>query len=382
MRLLFIVNSLAPGGAERQTVNLASSLHLRGHACSIVAIKPDLRLQEACATGVDVITLEAASFIDTGAVRRLRQIVRSFGPTAIVAVNQYSLIYAHLATALARHRVPMVMTFHTTRLLSAKEHLINLVCRVLARRTDALVFVSTAQSSHWLGRGFRARLNLAIQNGVDTERFAPGVTAEHRVAVRARYRFGSEQFVVGICGLLRPEKNHVMLVEAVAGLRRQGVPAVALMVGDGPTRPDVESRAAVLGISDHVRITGLRKDVRPDLAAFDVFTLCSTTETFSLAALEAMAMGLPAVLSEVGGAREMIEEAENGFVFPVGDVDALQQCLLDVYTREPREALRLAARRKVESEFSHAGMVSKYEELLEKFTPVAGDDLAVEAPPG
>jgi glycosyltransferase involved in cell wall biosynthesis len=107
-------------------------------------------------------------------------------------------------------------------------------------------------------------------------------------------------YVVGMCAVFRPEKNHLQLVEAVAKLRARGIPARALLIGDGPMRPAIESRARDLGVAADVVIAGFHQDVRPLLAASDVVALPSTSvETFSLAALEAMALARPVVLSDI-----------------------------------------------------------------------------------
>lgn len=366
MRLMFLVNSLGRGGAERQTVDLAVALEARGHKCLLLAVKPDMSLQ-ASAGDVPARCLGARCFLDLVALRALRAEIAAFGPELIVPVNQYALMYAHLACYAGANRPALAMTFHTTQLRTAKERFLNRFYKLLVRRTELLVFVAEAQAMFWLAQGFQARRNLTIHNGIDTVRFSPLLVAGHRTATRARHGFGEDDFVIGLCGLLRPEKNHVQLVEAVARLRAAAIPAVALMVGDGPSRPEVEVRAQALGVSGQVCITGLQTDVRPELAAFDVVTLCSTTETFSLAALEAMALGIPAVLSDVGGAREMVDDGVNGHVFPPSDLDALVTALARLYHDGRGRMAGEAARRLVVERFTHAGMVDKYEHQFAAF---------------
>lgn len=118
-------------------------------------------------------------------------------------------------------------------------------------------------------------------------------------------------------------------------------------------------------MSDAVVITGLQKEVRPFVAASDAVVLCSkTVETFSLAALEAMALGLPVVLSEIGGAAEMIRPGENGFLFPVGDTGALVDRLARLVDHRERERMDNHARARVEALFSETTMVDRYEQLL------------------
>jgi L-malate glycosyltransferase len=108
----------------------------------------------------------------------------------------------------------------------------------------------------------------------------------------------------------------------------------------------------------------LQHDVRPYVAACDVMALCSLTETFSLAALEAMAMGKPVIHSELGGAAEMIVPGRNGFLFPAGDTRALVQRLALLAERALRERMGNEARAVVKSLFSEKVMVDRYERLL------------------
>jgi glycosyltransferase involved in cell wall biosynthesis len=165
--------------------------------------------------------------------------------------------------------------------------------------------------------------------------------------------------------VLRPEKNHVQLVEAVARLRARDIPARALLVGDGAMRPAIEARARALGVSDHVRITGFQADVRPLVGACDAVVLCSTAvETFSLAALEAMALGRPVVQSQIGGAAEMTVPGENGALFPVGDTRALVERLAELADPAARRRMGAAARATVEARFCERAMVERYEQGL------------------
>jgi glycosyltransferase involved in cell wall biosynthesis len=94
-------------------------------------------------------------------------------------------------------------------------------------------------------------------------------------------------------------------------------------------------------------------------------------ETFSLAALEAMALGKPVVLSDIGGAAEMIRPGESGFLFPVGDTGALVDCLARLVDHGERERMGRQARARVEALFSEKTMVDRYEELLLNLQPVA-----------
>ena len=171
-----------------------------------------------------------------------------------------------------------------------------LLNRLLFRHCDLLIYVSHAQRQYWRGRGLRARRDIVIQNGVDTAHFADRLTAAQREQVRAEFGFAPDDYVIGLCGFLRPEKAHDDLLHALHQLRQRGIPAKAMLIGDGPRRAHIEQLIAQLQLQHAVVITGYRPDVRPCVASCDVMTLTSHDETFSLAALESMALGKPLVM--------------------------------------------------------------------------------------
>jgi glycosyltransferase involved in cell wall biosynthesis len=167
-----------------------------------------------------------------------------------------------------------------------------------------------------------------------------------------------------MCAVLRPEKNPLQLVDAIAALRARGIPARALFIGDGPMRAAIEARAAGAGVPDAVRITGLQQDVRGPLAACDVLVLCSDTEALSLAALEAMARARPVVHTRVGGAAELIRDGDNGFLYPVGDLPRLVERLAQLAEPGLRGRMGAAARAAVAERFTEQAMVERYENLF------------------
>jgi glycosyltransferase involved in cell wall biosynthesis len=365
-RVIFVTSSLSHGGAEHHAIALMNRLAERGHQCHAVCIKNSgdrldrIRLHG----GATVRCLDAARYLDTRALTDFAAHISRIGPSVIVAANPYALMYSSLALRRSGVRARLVVTFHTLLLLSAKEWFQMLYYRPFFWTADRLVFVCEKQKRHWLRRGVFSRKNQVIYNGVDTEEFCDRRSPEERRVLRSALGFSDADYVIGISALLRPEKNHAQLVEAVAMLRDRGIPARALMIGDGEMREAIEARARELDVEDDVVIAGLQQNVRPYIAACDAMALCSFTEAFSLSAIEAMALSKPLVHSDVGGAAEMIVPGRNGFLFPVGDTKTLVDKL--AMLADPALSRRMGndARATVEARFSERRMVDRYEQIL------------------
>ena len=365
-RAIFVTASLTHGGAERHSIAVMNRLAERGHECHAVYIKnvhtqlDRIRLRN----GGTVRCLNATRYFDGRALADFAAYISRVRPAAIVAANPYALMYSSLALGLSRLRVRLVVTYHSTRLLGAKEQLQMMLYRLFFWTTDCSVFVCERQRRYWLRRGVFSRRNEVIYNGVDTEQFCDGGDPRERAILRRVLGFSDADYVLGIPALLRREKNHLQLVEAIATLRNRGIPARALMIGDGEMREAVEARARELDVENDVVITGLQQDVRPYIAACDAMVLCSFTEAFSVAAIEAMALRRPLVHSDVGGAAEMIVPGCNGFLFPVGDTKALVEKLAILADRTVSTRMGKNARDVVERRFSERTMVDRYERLL------------------
>jgi len=311
--------------------------------------------------------LHAQRYLDLGSLKQLAALMARVQPTSIVAVNQYPLLYATLARRWAGrigpNIAPLTVTFHTTFVQGAKEQLKMLYYRPLFWNADCLAFVCEAQRRHWMARMVSARRNEVIYNGVDLEHWRPGA-AEERTAIRRAVGLADSDYAIGMCAVLRPEKNHLQLVDAIAALRRRGIPARALLIGDGPQRGAIEARARAAGVAADVVITGFQQDVRPFITACDVLAITSVTEALSLAAIEAMALGRPVVHSDVGGAAELIQPGRQGFLFPVGDHALLVDRLALLADADARRRMGARARETVEARFAERAMLDRYESLL------------------
>ena len=366
--VLLAVSSLLAGGAEKHAVALANLLDVRRFRLTLCCV----RAGDTLAPELDAERLESHLELDVhqkfswGAAERLAREIDRQRIDIVVCANGYPVLYALAASMRARRRVKVVEVLHTTRPGSLKGRAHMLLNWLLFRRCELLIYVSHAQRDYWRARGLRARRDVVIQNGVDIEHFTDRLTNAQRAQARAGFGFAPDDFVIGLCASLRREKAHEDLLLAVHRLRQAGIPAKALLIGDGPRRALIEQQIAQLQLQGAVVITGYKPDVRPFIACCDVMTLTShAVETFSIAALESMALGKPLVMSRIGGAAEQVQPGVNGFLFEPGDVAALTQHLKALADSQVRQTMGEAAREIVRGAFTAERMAADFtRELL------------------
>jgi glycosyltransferase involved in cell wall biosynthesis len=372
--ILFIVNTLEVGGAEKHVLSLLRGLDRERFHLSLVYLKDKGQLHAEFATAAIDGEFQCAGVSrksDLAAMCRAVALIRATlarqSVDIVVCTNLFALLYGSLACAFlpANERPRLVEAFHTTEMRSIKHKLLMLLYRPLIAACDSVVFVCETQRRYWKERGLAPRGATVIHNGVDVAHFHDAGTVQERYALRRQYAFSETDYVIGICAAMRPEKAHGDLLQAIALLKQQGIAARCLMIGDGIERQHIEREIDRLGLRTDVHITGVLPDVRAAIAACDVMVLVShAVETFSIAALEAMALGKPMVMSAVGGAAEQIQQGENGFLYPRGDIAALAAALAGLVDATRRTAMSLAARRNVVERFSLPVMIARYEHLF------------------
>jgi glycosyltransferase involved in cell wall biosynthesis len=368
INVLCLVSSLCAGGAEKHTVTLANLLNPRAFNAYLGYLKPvETLLSQVREELVGrTFCLNISRRIDFAAVSRLRTFIDSHEIDVVVATHEYPALYALLARRGARCIPRLIEVFHATGYLGLKNKLQMLLYRPLFKRCDLVVYVSEKQREYWRSKGLPARRDIVIHNGVDLERFRDRSESSQRAELRTLCGFSTDDLLIGICAALRPEKAHVDLLRALVRLRDRGIPAKVLIVGDGPERPAIERTIAGLNLSRCVFITGFQDDVRPYLAICDVVVLAShAIETFSIAALEAMAMGKPLVLTRIGGAEEQVIAGRNGFLYEPGDIESLSDNLAALQLEAARIPMGTASRERVESLFSESRMMAQFEREIQ-----------------
>lgn len=262
-------------------------------------------------------------------------------------------------------RVPIVTTIHGTDTeLVGKEPSYKLAVEFSLNHCDVLTSVSDYLKTVTL-ETFDCRNPIeVIHNFVDTDLFCPPED-------NGFPRDGRTWKLIHISNF-RPVKQ-VLDVIRVFDTVAKCVPCHLLMVGDGPDKPAAQEMVCSLGLSSQVTFTGKVLTVEESLRQADILLCTSQTESFGMSIAEAMSCGLPVIAPRVGGIPEVVQDGLTGILTKPGDLDAMAEALLSLFTN-PQKAisLGLAARKRILENFSPLSVVPKYESIYERLTePVA-----------
>jgi glycosyltransferase involved in cell wall biosynthesis len=196
----------------------------------------------------------------------------------------------------------------------------RLACSVSATFCDATICVSNAVRDRLVNDyRFPADKTITIHNGVSILELAPSESC--RESVRASLCIGSQEFVLVCTARLNEVKGIDILLLAMAKVLREGLHCKCVIVGDGPLRESLLKQAEALGLDGRVFFVGFHKNVQAFLSAADAFVLTSYKEGLPLSILEAMACGLPCIVTNVGGNAEAIQHSVHGLIVEPGSVD-------------------------------------------------------------
>lgn len=372
LRVLYLVPDLGVGGAERHVTTLMPNLDRTRFSPSVICLGEEGALfGDLAAAGVPAIALHRTKRQMFGALADLVRELRKQAPDLLIMRGYNAEMLGRIAARRAGIDKTVVWV-HNCGDTEPRGRVREIADRLLDRFTSAYFGVAQAQKSYVINElGYPAEKFRVIYNGVDPSSFDP---TDDRSAV-ADLGIEPTDLVVGILAALRPEKDHANFLHAAKAVVQVLPKAKFLIVGDGVMRAETERLAAELGISDHTIFAGSRSDVGELLRAMDVFVLSSySVECFPMALLEAMSAGRPAVCTAVGGVPEMIEDGKTGYLVPPQDSRALADRLIDILSDpDLRRRMGMAARAKVESEFSLRASVAAAERAFED---VAGADQA------
>lgn len=381
IRLAFLIRSLNRGGSERQLAELAAHLDPRAFDVLVLTFYPGGGVWEELVTHptVRLESLHKRGRWDIVACAwHLARVLRAWRADILHTYLVEPSIYGLLATRLAPGPAVVWAVRASNIDFSLFERINRVTFRVaawLSRFADLIVANSEAGRTHHVKSGYASARFITIQNGIDTNRFRPAKDA--RTTARAAWKVADDQFVVGVSARLDPLKDHPTLLKAIADLCRQfpNVRLVCCGAGSDEYLRNMRILARDLGIFDRVLWVGEEPQMEAAYAGFDSLCSSSTSEGFSNSIAEAMACGVPCVVTDVGDSAEIV--GDTGYVVPAHDPQALARALatLLVLTPSERSALGERARVRIVTKYQIATMVARTTAMYRKLAATKVQDL-------
>lgn len=364
-KVLFVISTGEYGGAEKHLLELTRRLIGAEVRLSILCLDKDFYTERLGENQVDIISCKSGlkSFWDWF------QFFLAARPDVVVFVRAWLWCYrwytpiaawlagiprcisiAHLTPPPVPARVEGRSVSKVSRRFRRTRHLLAL--RLSAHFEDTTVCVSNIIRDTLI-RDYRfpAARTVTIYNGVSLLEFDRH--EDKGPTLRSRLGLGPQEFLLVCVARLSEQKRIDILLSALARVLKDGVHCKCIIVGDGPLREDLSKQASLLGLCGHIFFEGFREDVRPYLQAGTAFVLTSQQEGLPLSILEAMACGLPCIVTNVGGNAEAVTDGVNGLVVRSESVDEVAAAVsyLVTHPREREEMSRMA-RARVHQEFN------------------------------
>lgn len=365
-RCLFLLDNLGVGGSERKTIVAANILAEQGCPVHMCFLNETYDVSSTLHSSIKYICVNRKGKLDFSAIKIIKHYISKNNIEVIWAVNLYPTLYMYLSARAYRPHVRLIGSSNITVFRNRYERLKMLIYAPIICSLDTFVFGSVKQKEVWCSQ-YRLdnKKYEVVHNGVDIKHFSIDSVDLNKAEAKELLALDSDDFVIGMVAQFRPEKAYSDLLYACHALIKQGLMLKLVLVGGGPEEEKIRQLASDLKINDKVCFAGQLDDVRIALMAMDIFVLTSrAVETFSNAALEAMSMGLPAVLSNIGGAEEMVEHGVNGYVYPPGNIEELSVCINKLTDNNVLEKLSLAAHKIVMERFSAHKMADRYAEII------------------
>jgi glycosyltransferase involved in cell wall biosynthesis len=368
MKILFLTRHLHYGGAERQLIVLARGLHQRGHEVAVAVFYPEGVLEaDLKADGIPVLSLEKRGRWDVfGFLWRLIRLVRQERPDVL-----HSYI-ANLMTVVLHPFCPSIKMVWGLRCAELDfgqydwlTRLGRRLDRLCSNSPDLIISNSYAAKLQCVSEGYSADKICVIPNGIDTDRFAPDPEARQRI--RAAWGIADSHCLVGIVGRLELRKDHETFLRAAALAVRKRSNLRFVCIGDGPedVRTKLQQRAQFLRLSDHMLWVAGQSQIWDAYNALDLLVNCSVGEGFANVIGEAMACGVPCVVTNVGDSGFVI--GNRGGIVPPKEPRALCAAMLRMFERERPSPE--AVRNRIVEEYSVDKLVASTESELLSLLP-------------
>ena len=361
-RVLYLLETGGPGGAERMLIDLAE--HVRPQWRAMIGVmKAGWLRSHAMTAGIPCVMLEGHGLGDLGVLESLVEAVETHEIAVIHAHEFYMSVIGALLSWVTG--VPLVVTVHGKSYYPDKRRR-RVACRLMAATAATVVTVSDDLYRFFCYTTGTAPSRVrVIYNGIDVQGASPA--GESHAALRAAAGIPRGARVIGAVGSLYRVKGHLDLIRATPAILAHHPTSHVVILGRGPLHDALAGEAEALGVRDRIHLLGHRDDVKEWFGAMDAFVMPSLSEGLPLSLLEAMAAGLPSVITRVGGMPEVVRDGETGLIVSPGDVAALADRIAFLLG-DAGLAVKIgsAARDRVLDQFTVDRMAADYRDLYDQ----------------
>lgn len=361
MKILQLIETSEPGGAETVLLSLGKGLRGKGHYIAVGLLEKGWLYDQLKDADIEVIFLEQNQSYDLSCLNSLCRIIRSH-QIDVVHTHEFMMnVYGSMAGVITG--VPVITTVHGKNYYWEKFR--RRFAYRLAARFSTMVAVSEDMKCFLAERvGISKGEIRTLHNGIALDHAIEYPTLRNVTCLREEFSIPRGSFVIGTVGMLVPVKGHATLLEAAAKVVKSRPDTIVLVVGEGELHGLLKEMAEQLGIKENVRFLGFRNDVPALLQIMDLYVCSSYSEGLSLAILEAMFAGKPVVATNIGGNPEIVLDGETGFLLPPKDHDELASKILWLLQHQSlAQMIGVNGRQRVIDKFSLDAMVNSYLQL-------------------
>ncbi len=360
-KILFLVVHLNYGGAEVGLLTTLKNIRKDLFDYKILSIERKGPVgEEIEKAGFEVTYLNSrARLYNLALIFKIVRVLKEERPDILHTSLFYANFFGRIASLFWK---PSVIITEERSMYTEKKFYHIMLDKLLSGMTDKIIVCSNSVLEFTVQQEKIGKEKFyLIYNAVDADRFSVNETKE---ALRRRYGFPEQGFIVGSVGSLIPKKGHNLLIEAAVDLSKNIPDFRLLIIGEGESKPFLTEMSRRYGLNNSVNFLGARSDVPQLLKAMDVFILPSFQEGFPRTIIEAMYTGLPVMASKISGIPEIISDGENGLLLPVGNSAIIvAKCLMLYNDPGLRNKIGSSAKKKIESGYLPKDYVQKLEEL-------------------
>jgi len=360
-----VIDTTGPGGAETVFIDLATRLPPERYRAVVVIRGKGWVYEELCRRGINPVFLDAKGSFNWRYLLGLIKLIRKEKVDLIQSHLLGANVYCSLAGLLTR--TPVIATFHGEVDIGLNERLKTVKMSAINAGASRIIAVSGGLRDDMLRRTNLNKSKIeVIYNGIDTGAFQQSRSS----ALRKRLGWSGEAFLIGSLGNIRRAKAYENLLRAASLLKNDARDYRFVIAGqpdkEGLYEALLEQRKS-LGLEDKVAFLGFLDSPGEYLANVDLFLSVSISEGLPLAAIQAMAAGLPVLATRVGGYEELITNKANGWLVEPGNPEATAAAIRELSAQdEARRRLGVKARAHVQETFDSRVMYQKYMGLYDK----------------